>query len=60
MTVTQQKDYLWLNLRELPYFRGLLRAIEGRFYEEIELAEPVLDLGCGDGQFAAVTFREKD
>ena len=59
MTVKETKDYLWLNIRELPYFRGLLRAIEGRFYEDIELVEPVLDLGCGDGQFAAVTFNKK-
>lgn len=53
-----KKDYLWENLRQLPYFRGFLRAVEGRFYEEIELVEPVLDVGCGDGVFAAITFDE--
>lgn len=52
----QQKDFLWLNIRELPYFRGVLRAVEARFYQTIELAEPVLDLGCGDGHFASVAF----
>lgn len=51
-----KKDYLWLNLRELPYFRAFLRAIEGRFYEEFEMPGPILDLGCGDGSFAAITF----
>ena len=50
------KDYLWLNLRELPYFRGALRAVEGSFYEQFTLKTPVLDLGCGDGQFAEITF----
>jgi SAM-dependent methyltransferase len=56
---TSSKDYLFLNLRELPYFRSLLRAVEGKFYEEVELRAPVLDLGCGDGHFAAVTFDRK-
>ncbi|KUK46604.1 MAG: hypothetical protein XD73_0515 [Anaerolinea thermophila] len=53
-----KKDYLWENLRQLPYFRGFLRAVEGRFYEEIELIEPILDVGCGDGVFAAITFEK--
>jgi SAM-dependent methyltransferase len=50
------KDYLWLNLRELPYFRSLLRAVEARFYRDLELPGPVLDLGCGDGHFAQIAF----
>lgn len=54
-----QKDYLWLNIRELPYFRGFLRAVESRFYQDYTLPSPTLDLGCGDGQFASVTFERK-
>jgi SAM-dependent methyltransferase len=50
------KDYLWLHLRDLPYFRALLRAVEARFYESIELPTPTLDLGCGDGHFASIAF----
>ncbi len=50
------KDFLWLNIRELPYFRALVRAVEAGFYQQFELAEPVLDVGCGDGQFAKETF----
>ncbi len=50
------KDYLWLHLRDLPYFRGLLRAVEARFYQDIPLPAPVLDLGCGDGHFATLAF----
>jgi SAM-dependent methyltransferase len=50
------KDYLWLNLRDLPYFRSLLRTVEAKFYQELELPSPTLDLGCGDGHFTAVAF----
>ncbi|MFZ6029400.1 MAG: class I SAM-dependent methyltransferase [Chloroflexota bacterium] len=53
---TRTRDYLWPQLRELPYFRALLRAVEARFYEEIELPRPILDVGCGDGHFAQLTF----
>jgi len=54
-----KKDYLWLNLRELPYFRAMLRAVEAQFYQEFELPSPILDVGCGDGHFAKVTFSRK-
>lgn len=54
--MSAQKDYLWLNLRDLPYFRALLRAVEARFYQDIDLPAPTLDLGCGDGHFASVVF----
>jgi SAM-dependent methyltransferase len=50
------KDYLEPQLGEIPYFRALLRAVEARFYQEIELPRPVLDLGCGDGHFASQAF----
>lgn len=52
-------DLLWQHLKTLPYFRALLRAVEARFYEDIELAAPVLDLGCGDGHFAAIAFADR-
>ena len=45
-------------LQDLPYFRALLRAVEARFYEDQELPQPVLDLGCGDGHFASLAFEE--
>ena len=50
------KDFLRLHLRELPYFRALLRAVESRFYQDYPLAQPVYDVGCGDGHFASLTF----
>ncbi|HDD56125.1 MAG TPA: class I SAM-dependent methyltransferase [Chloroflexi bacterium] len=52
------KDYLALHLRDLPYFRALLRAVEARFYKDISLPGPVLDLGCGDGHFASQAFEK--
>ena len=58
MKNTPVKDYLWLNLRELPYFRGLLRAVEARYYRDFDLPRPILDVGCGDGQFATLAFEE--
>jgi SAM-dependent methyltransferase len=49
-------DILWEQIKELPYFRGLLRAIEARAYQNIPLTGPILDLGCGDGHFASKAF----
>ena len=51
------QDLLWPHLRDLPYFRALLRAVEARFYQGFDLPRPVLDVGCGDGHFASVAFR---
>lgn len=59
MQPSEEKDYLWLHIRSLPYFRSLLRAVEARFYKDIDLPSPVLDLGCGDGHFASVAFNKK-
>ncbi|HTX92767.1 MAG TPA: class I SAM-dependent methyltransferase [Anaerolineales bacterium] len=53
---TASRDYLWLNLRELPYFRSMLRAAEAAFYQDLDLPAPLLDVGCGDGHFAQVCF----
>ncbi len=51
------EDLLWRHVRELPAFRALLRAVEARLYQPLlPLAEPVLDLGCGDGHFASVAL----
>ena len=50
-------DLLEQHLKSLPAFRALLRAVEARFYQDLlPLAEPVLDVGCGDGHFASVAF----
>ena len=56
MTTANSDELLWRNLKDLPAFRGLLRAVEARFYQDIPLPEPVLDLGCGDAHFASMAF----
>ncbi len=52
-------DLLWRQLKAMPAFRGLLRAVESKFYEGVSLPQPTLDLGCGDGHFASETFGRK-
>ena len=47
-------------LFHLPYFRGMLRAVEQSFYEKEELEEPIYDLGAGDGHFAWALFRNNE
>lgn len=56
---SEQKDFLWQQISELPYFRGLLRAVEAKFYQDIPMEHPILDLGCGDGNFACTAINEK-
>lgn len=58
MKENKKKDFLWHQIKEMPYFRGLLRAVEARFYQDISLENPILDLGCGDGHFASIAFSE--
>lgn len=57
-TGSGQEDLLWQQLKTVPAFRALLRSVESQFYQHIRLPEPVLDLGCGDGHFAEMTFNK--
>lgn len=43
-------------LSELPAFRALVRSVEALILRPFTLAPPVLDLGCGDGHFAAMAL----
>ncbi len=52
-------DYLWPHISALPYFRGMLRAVEARLMHKVPLPPLVLDIGCGDGHFASVTYEQK-
>lgn len=51
-------DLLWRQLKSIPAFRALLRSVEARFYTASHFPQPILDVGCGDGHFAEVTFKE--
>jgi hypothetical protein len=55
----QSKDFLFLQLRDLPYFRAFLRAVESSYYQNLPMPAPVYDVGCGDGHFASLTFDQK-
>lgn len=56
MTIDKTDDLLWQQLKTLPAFRALLRAVEARFYAQIPLPDPILDIGCGDGNFAQLAL----
>jgi SAM-dependent methyltransferase len=49
-------NHLECYLRAAPVSLALERAIEARWLASVPLAEPVLDVGCGDGLFAERTF----
>jgi 4-amino-4-deoxy-L-arabinose transferase-like glycosyltransferase/SAM-dependent methyltransferase len=52
----EEDDLLWRHLKTLPAFRALLRSVEARFYHQLALSGPILDVGCGDGHFAQMAF----
>jgi SAM-dependent methyltransferase/4-amino-4-deoxy-L-arabinose transferase-like glycosyltransferase len=54
-----EDDLLWRQLKTIPAFRAVLRAVESRFYYAVDLPGPTLDVGCGDGHFAQMTFNRR-
>lgn len=54
-----EDDLLWRQLKTIPAFRAVLRAVESRFYFAVDLPGPTLDVGCGDGHFARMTFNRR-
>jgi hypothetical protein len=56
MSQRSSRAILRRHLNALPYFRALVRAVEDRFYQDLVLPRPVIDIGCGDGHFASVAF----
>ncbi|MBN1230966.1 MAG: class I SAM-dependent methyltransferase [Anaerolineales bacterium] len=50
---------LWAHLKDLPYFRSILRTIEAAYFRNLDIPEPILDIGSGDGHFASVAFPNK-
>jgi ubiquinone/menaquinone biosynthesis C-methylase UbiE len=56
LPTSDQRDLFWLHLRDLPYFRCINRTIEATYFQDLSLPAPTLDVGCGDGHFASVTF----
>jgi ubiquinone/menaquinone biosynthesis C-methylase UbiE len=52
--MTLRNKYLKIFLEKLPFFQAVFRAVEAEALADYELADPILDLGCGDGVFAEV------
>jgi SAM-dependent methyltransferase len=55
------RDFLRPHLYTLPIHRAMLRAVEARLFAELapDLAEPILDVGSGDGTFVQIAFPGK-
>jgi SAM-dependent methyltransferase len=47
-----------LHLRTVPVHRALIRATEAALFAQLDLPRPLLDVGCGDGHFAAMVRTE--
>lgn len=56
MSAEQADKILLWYIRDLPYFRAMLREIEDNFFRDLEIPVPVLGVSCGDGHFASVAF----
>ena len=53
-------DFFRTYLLKRPIFYALVRGVECRLFANLgRLEQPILDLGCGDGFFAATAFSEK-
>jgi SAM-dependent methyltransferase len=51
-------DYLSEQLKDMAPHRAILRAVECKLMSQVPLIPPVLDIGCGDGHFASIAYRE--
>lgn len=57
MSMMVIQDYLKAYLCERPLFLSLIRAKEAFLYQKyLPFKKPILDIGCGDGYFAKITF----
>ena len=54
-----ETDYLYSFLIRYPLLPSLAlwRCMEARLFAKLELEDPVLDIGCGNGHFACVALR---
>lgn len=57
-TYKPAKKYLRDFLKIAPLSHALWRSVEALSFDETELLPPVLDLGCGFGEFAGVVFNQ--
>lgn len=54
-----RRDYFKEYLSIAPISLAIVRAIECRLLSRFEFKHPILDIGCGDGLFASMFFKEQ-
>lgn len=52
-------DYFEKYLRVAPFSHALWRSREAIFVKKVKFKKPLLDIGCGFGEFAGVFFQSK-
>jgi len=52
----ENKSYLKKFLQIAPLSHALWRSVEALSYSQVKLEKPILDLGCGFGEFSGVVF----
>lgn len=55
-----KNDYLKTYLKNAPVSMALVRAVECRIMDGLPFRHPMLDLGCGDGLFTSILFKNRD
>ncbi len=53
------KNFLKKYLSNAPVALALIRAMECRLMDCMPFANPMLDMGCGDGLFSSILFKDK-
>jgi len=59
LAILKPEDYLRKYLEITPLSLALFRSIEAKNIAQIEMKRPILDLGCGFGEFAGVFFESQ-
>src|SRR3989344_718487 len=56
MKIKRPNEYLKAFLKVAPLSHALWRSIEALSFSQVKFKQPVLDVGCGFGEFAGVVF----
>lgn len=56
--IRDDEDILFDYLSRAPASLALVRGMEGKLFRRSRLTSPILDIGCGDGLFASMVFRQ--
>lgn len=59
MSMKLNKDFLYEYLKIAPLPLAFERVVECEIYSNLKFERPVLDLGCGDGIFSKIMFKDK-